>query len=115
VKFGPQILQKAQEKKMGILALKGMAKTTWTAAERKNHPEPKCWYQPAAYPNEAALGLRWTLGHPVTAALPPGDEKYFRLAMDVAQNYKPLEPHEEIALLTGAAGTEPIFHLGNDV
>jgi aryl-alcohol dehydrogenase-like predicted oxidoreductase len=114
-KFGPQILQKAQEKKMGILALKGMAKTTWTAAEKKNHPEPKCWYQPAAYPNEAALGLRWTLGHPVTAALPPGDEKYFRLAMDVAQNYKPLEAHEETALLTGAVGAEPIFHLGNDV
>jgi aryl-alcohol dehydrogenase-like predicted oxidoreductase len=114
-KFGPQILEKAQEKKMGILALKAMAKTTWSAAEKKNHPEPKCWYQPAAYPNEAALGLRWTLGHPVTAALPPGDEKYFRLAMDVAQNYKPLEPHEETALLTGAVGAEPIFHLGNDV
>ncbi len=114
-KFGPQILQKAQEKKMGILALKAMAKTTWTAAEKKNHPEPKCWYQPAAYPNEAALGLRWTLGHPITAALPPGDEKYFRLAMDVAQNYKPLEPHEETALLAGAVGAEPIFHLGNDV
>jgi aryl-alcohol dehydrogenase-like predicted oxidoreductase len=114
-KFGPQILEKAQEKGMGILALKGMAKTTWSADQKKNHPEPKCWYQPAAYPNEAALGLRWTLGHPITAALPPGDEKYFRLAMDVAQNYKPLEPHEETALLTGAVGAEPIFHLGNDV
>ena len=114
-KFGPQILKKAQEKGMGILALKGMAKTTWSADQKKNHPEPKCWYQPAAYPNEAALGLRWTLGHPITAALPPGDEKYFRLAMDVAQNYKPLEPREETALLTGAVGAEPIFHLGNDV
>jgi aryl-alcohol dehydrogenase-like predicted oxidoreductase len=114
-KFGPQILKKAQEKGMGILALKSMAKTTWPAAEKKSHPEPKCWYQPAAFPNEAALGLRWTLGHPITAALPPGDEKYFRLAMDVAQNYKPLEPHEETALLSGAVGAEPIFHLGNDV
>jgi aryl-alcohol dehydrogenase-like predicted oxidoreductase len=114
-KFGPQILKKAQEKNMGILALKGMAKTTWPASEKKNHPEPKCWYQPAAYPNEAAMGLRWTLGHPITAALPPGDEKYFRLAMDVAQNYKPLEPHEETALLSGAVGADPIFRLGNDV
>jgi aryl-alcohol dehydrogenase-like predicted oxidoreductase len=114
-KFGPQILAKAQEKKMGILALKAMAKTTWSAAEKKNHPEPKCWYRPAAFPSEASLGLRWTLGHPITAALPPGDEKYFRLAMDVAQNYKPLEAHEETALLSGAVGAEPIFRLGNDV
>jgi aryl-alcohol dehydrogenase-like predicted oxidoreductase len=112
--FGPQILRRAQEKGMGILALKSMAKTVWPAYQ-KSHPEPKCWYQPAAFPDEASLGLRWTLGHPVTAALPPGDEKYFRLAMDVAQNYKPLEQHEEQALLARAAGVEPIFHLGNDV
>src|SRR5271154_3111059 len=52
--FGPQILKKAQEKKMGILALKGMAKTVWPAGE-KDHPQPKCWYQPAAYPDEASL------------------------------------------------------------
>ena len=113
--FGPQILKRAQEKGMGILALKAMAKTVWAEDQKQGHPEPKCWYQPAAFPEEASLGLRWTLGHPVTAALPPGDEKYFRLAMDVAQNYRPLEAHEETALLARAAGVEPIFHLGNDV
>jgi aryl-alcohol dehydrogenase-like predicted oxidoreductase len=113
--FGPQILKRAQEKQMGILALKGMAKTVWAADQRQNHPEPKCWYQPARFPDEASLGLRWTLGHPITAAIPPGDERYFRLAMDVAQNYKPLEAHEEQALLAGGHGVEPIFHLGNDV
>jgi aryl-alcohol dehydrogenase-like predicted oxidoreductase len=113
--FGPQILKRAQEKQMGILCLKSMAKTVWPADQRQNHPQPKCWYQPAAFPNEASLGLRWTLGHPITAAMPPGDERYFRLAMDVAQNYKPLEPHEEQALLSGGHGVEPIFHLGNDV
>jgi aryl-alcohol dehydrogenase-like predicted oxidoreductase len=112
--FGPQILQKAQEKKMGILALKGMAKTVWPA-DQKVHSAPKCWYQPAAFPHEASLGLRWTLSHPITAAIPPGDERYFRLAMDVAQNYKPLDAHEEQALLAGGKGVEPIFHLGNDV
>ncbi len=113
--FGPQILKKAQEKKMGILALKGMAKTVWPADQKKDHPEPKCWYKPAAFPDEASMGLRWTLSHPITAAIPPGDERYFRLAMDVARNYRPLEQHEEHALLSGAHGVEPIFHLGNDV
>lgn len=113
--FGPQILKRAQEKKMGILALKGMARTVWPADQRHNHPEPKCWYQPARFPDEASLGLRWTLGHPITAAIPPGDERYFRLAMNVAQNYKPLEAAEEEALLSGGRGLEPIFHLGNDV
>jgi aryl-alcohol dehydrogenase-like predicted oxidoreductase len=113
--FGMQILKKAQEKHMGILCLKSMAKTVWPANQKKDHPQPKCWYQPASFPDEASLGLRWTLGHPITAAIPPGDEKYFRLAMDVAQNYKPLESHEEQALLSGGHGKEPIFRLGNDV
>ncbi len=113
--FGPQILKKAREKNTGILCLKSMAKTVWPVEQKQNHPEPKCWYQPAAFPNEASLGLRWTLGHPVTAAIPPGEEKYFRLAMDVAQNYKPLDAGEEQALLAGGRGAEPLFHLGNDV
>jgi aryl-alcohol dehydrogenase-like predicted oxidoreductase len=113
--FGPQIMKKAQEKNVGILALKSMAKTVWPADQRQNHPEPKCWYRPAGFPDEASMGLRWTLSHPITAAIPPGDERYFRLAMDVAQNYKPLNPHEQRALLAGAAGVEPLFHLGNDV
>jgi hypothetical protein len=53
------------------------------------------------------------LSQPITAAVPPGDEKYFRLAMDVAQNFEPLKPEEEKALLARAVGVEPIFHLAN--
>ena len=109
--FGPQVLARAHEKGMGILALKSMAKGTWPAAQKQNHPHPKCWYQPAALPDEAALGLRWTLSHPITAAVPPGDESYFRLAMDVAQKFEPIKPEEEKALLAGASGAEPLFHL----
>jgi aryl-alcohol dehydrogenase-like predicted oxidoreductase len=112
--FGPQVLERARRKGMGILALKAMAKTTWPKAmKERQRPNPKCWYQPAALPEEAALGLRWTLSKPITAAVPPGDEKYFRLAMDVAESFAPIEPEEEKALMARAAGVEPIFHLGN--
>src|SRR5208337_4159998 len=104
-------LAKAREKGMGILALKSMAKTNWPAAVKKDHPYPKCWYQPAALPEEASLGLSWTLSQPITAAVPPGDENYFRLAMDVAQKFERLKPHEAKALLARAQGVEPIFHL----
>jgi aryl-alcohol dehydrogenase-like predicted oxidoreductase len=112
--FGPQVLERARRKGMGILALKAMAKTTWPKAMKESQqPNPKCWYQPAALPEEAALGLRWTLSKPITAAVPPGDEKYFHLAMDVAQSFKPIKPDEERLLMERATGVEPIFHLGN--
>jgi len=112
--FGPQVLEKARQKGMGILALKAMAKTPWPANMKETQrPNPKCWYQPAPFPEEAALGLRWTLSKPITAAVPPGDEKYFRLAMDVAQSFVPIKPAEEKTLMAHALGVEPIFHLGN--
>jgi aryl-alcohol dehydrogenase-like predicted oxidoreductase len=111
--FGPQVLARAREKGMGILALKGMAKGAWPKAAEKDHPFPKCWYEPAALPGQASLGLRWTLSQPITAAVPPGDEKYFRLAMDVAQKFQTISAEEEKTLMASAAGVEPIFRLGN--
>ena len=45
--------------------------------------------------------------------MPPGEEKYFRQAMDVAQHFQPLKPEEEKTLLARATGVTPIFHLGS--
>lgn len=112
-KFGPQVIEHARKKNMGILALKGMAKGAWSEAAKKDHPFPKCWYEPAALPEQASMGLRWTLSQPITAAVPPGDEKYFRLAMDVAQKFQPITAAEEKTLMASATGVEPIFRLGN--
>lgn len=97
---------------MGILAIKAMAKTRWPENLKEDHPHPKCWYEPAAFPEEAALGLRWTLSQPITAVIPPGDERYFRLGMDVAQDFKPITAAETEQLLARAKGIAPLFHLG---
>jgi len=110
--FGPQVIEHAREKGMGIMALKGMAKTTWPASLRKDHPHDKCWYQPADFPHEAALGYRWTLSRQITAAVPPGDERYFRLGMDIGQHFEPVSEEEHQKLMASAAGVNPIFHLG---
>ncbi len=111
-KFGPQVIEHAQKKGMGIMAIKGMAKTTWPDSMKKGHPQEKCWYEPADFPHQAALGYRWTLSQPITAAMPPGDERYFRLGMDVGQQFKPITHTEEQKLMASAAGANPIFHLG---
>ncbi len=111
--FGPQVLERARSKQMGILALKSMAKGQWPQAEKEHHPFAKCWYQPTQLPDEAALALRWTLSKPITAAVPPGEEKYFRLAMDVAQRYEPIRGDEEKTLMAGAKGAAPLFHLAS--
>lgn len=105
--FGPQVLAAAQKKNMGILALKAMAKSRIAQGEAK--PYAKCWYTPLDDPESAMKGLRFTLSHPVTAAIPPGDEKLFRMALELAPKFTPLSPEEAEALKIEALKLDPIF------
>ncbi len=92
---------------MGILALKALAKGPWPAGA--THSSPKCWYEPLSHPEEALLALRFTLSHPVTAAIPPGDERLFRLALELGGKITPLEASEVEAIKKKALSGEPIF------
>ncbi len=111
--FGPQIVQRAREKQMGMMAIKAMAKTVWPASLGKHHPYSKCWYKPTTLPRQAALALRWTLSQPVVAAVPPGEIEYFRLAMDVAERFTPVNEEETKKLMAQAKSLQPLFHLGS--
>jgi hypothetical protein len=44
--------------------------------------------------------------------MPPGDERYFRLGMDIGQRFEPITKPEEEKLMASTAGVNPIFHLG---
>lgn len=106
--FGPQVLARAQEKKMGILALKAMAKGPWPeGASRSQYP--KCWYEPLSEKEDARMGLRFTLSHPVTAAIPPGDGNLFKLALELRDSLKPLETKEVEAIKVKALSGQPLF------
>jgi len=105
--FGPQVLERAKEKEMGILALKAMAKQPWP--ENATNKVPKCWYEPFTDPEEARMGLRFTLSHPVTAAIPPGNENLFSMALGLASNFKPLNSEEVEEIKQKGIIATPIF------
>lgn len=108
--FGPRVIARVHEKGAGMLAIKAMARSKWPAGtDQAQKPNPKEWYEPCSVPEQAALALRWTLSQRITAALPPGDERYFPLAMYVAQNFQPITTEEEAHLMASAAGATPIF------
>ncbi|MCU0366663.1 MAG: aldo/keto reductase [Bacteroidales bacterium] len=108
--FGPQVMAKAKEKNMGILALKAMAKGPWQeGADRTGYP--KCWYEPLMSTEDITMGLRFTLSHPVTAAIPPGEEMLFRQALSVSGNLKPLKKSEIQAIKEKALKGVPLFRL----
>jgi len=105
--FGPQVLQRARDKNMGILALKAMAKGPWPEDAEQN--VPKVWYEPFTKPEEALTGLRFTLSHPVTAAIPPGNEDLFGMALRVSDRITPMKDEEIARLKESAMNEEPLF------
>lgn len=106
--FGPQVLARAKEKKIGILALKAMAKGVWPeGADRRKYP--KCWYEPLTTPKDIKMGLRFTLSHPVTSAVPPGDSGLYSLALSLGDQITPLKNKEIDEIKARAATVVPLF------
>jgi len=109
--FGPQILAKAKEKGMARMALKALAFGKWPASMKESDRKyPKCWYEPIDDREMARLALRFTLNQEVTAAVPPGDERIFDLALELASAPLPeLSAAELMALKTKISSLEPVF------
>ncbi|RMF88134.1 MAG: aldo/keto reductase [Nitrospinota bacterium] len=106
-RFGPRVLEQAQKKGMGVLALKALAKRPWQEGEEEKWP--KCWYAPVESREEAALALRFTLSQPLTAAVSPGHAELLWWACDAAEQFSPLTAGEEEELRKRSSGLEPIF------
>ncbi len=108
--FGPQILEQAKQKGAARMALKGMAEKPWPKdLAQKDRKYQKCWYQPLDEMDKARLALRWTLSQEITAAVPPGDERLFDMAVEIAALFKPLNKQEEAQVAALGKSTEPLF------
>jgi predicted aldo/keto reductase-like oxidoreductase len=109
--FGPQILAKAKSKGMARMALKALAFGKWPKEMKESDRKyPKCWYEPIDDREMARSALRFTLNHEVTAAVPPGDERIFDMALELASAPLPeLSAPELTALKTRISSLEPVF------
>lgn len=108
--FGPAVLNAANDRGMGILALKAIARTR--VAEWKDRPYDKCWYAPEDRPEVAHLMLRYTLNLPgVAAMVPPGDPGMFCMTLGFADQLDPLTDAELAQLRDAVADVQPLFPL----
>jgi len=106
--FGPPVVKKANEKGMGILAIKPMYAGLWPAGAKR--PAPKWWYKPVTDPKEIDLALRFTLSQPgVATAIPPSDVGLIRVAIEVGPNYRPLSDADRKKLKEMAKGFVSYF------
>ena len=108
--FGPQVVEAATDAGVGLLALKGMARTKWPESLGPEDRPFQTWYEPITDEETASLAMRFTLSLPVAAAIPPGSPQLWDVAIRVAQDPQPLSEQEERRVRELAAATEPIFH-----
>ena len=112
--FGPAVLNAANERGMGLLALKAIARTKVT--EWKDRPYDKCWYAPEDRPDVAHLMLRYTLNLPgVAAAVPPGDPGMFKMCLGFADELDPLTDAELVAVYNEELWSSSPFSILTDL
>ena len=106
--YGPQVLDMALRKNMGIIALKATAKGPWPeGADRARYP--KAWYEPLTTEEQIMMGLRFTLSHPITTAIPPGEEELFQVALKLINQVEPLTQNEAESVREIANTWDPLF------
>jgi diketogulonate reductase-like aldo/keto reductase len=108
--FGPQVLAKARSAGTACVALKSLAHTVRRRLEIRRYPN--CWYRPIDDPVLALQAMRFSLSEDVTALLPPGDERLYRMAVELACAVTPLTDEERARLFEGARGVRPILRAG---
>jgi predicted aldo/keto reductase-like oxidoreductase len=107
--FGAKVIKKAEEKGMGILALKAMAKTSLSKDIVNKYP--KGWYEAIDDKELAMLAYRYTLSKSITAAIPPGDIEHLRWAIEATNKFKPITFEEIDKLEKMAKKIQPLFPL----
>lgn len=107
--WGPEIMEIAQSKGVARLALKAMAMQKWQPEDPRRDQYRKAWYEPITDREQAALGVRWTLSQPVTAAIPPGISDLYFMALDIAQEATELTDEERIKVAAWAEEQDALF------
>lgn len=105
--FGPQVMARAKAMSVARLAIKAMAHGPWKRGEKRKYPN--CWYRPIEDRDLARQALRFTLSEGVTAMVPPGDERLFRMALELAHDLPPLSAAEREKLLDSSKGLRPLM------
>lgn len=105
--FGTKLLQEANRRGLGVLAIKPIAERHRQEDEPRRYP--KCWYKPLNTNEEISLAVWYALAQPVTTIVPSASMRLFRRALAAAQHCRELTEAEHEQLTRHAAETEPLF------
>ena len=99
------LVEVAQQKDVGTIAIKAVAKRPWQALMRLY----QTWYEPFDEQPEIDKSLWYTLSQDVTTAAMPGDLQLWPMVIDAAERVRPLDVHEQDKVVSEVRRYSPLF------
>lgn len=108
--YGSFVLNKALEKKMGIIGLKSMVLSERQESDVIDYP--KAWYHPIEDIELASKAVKYTFSRGVDVIIPPGNITQFRWAIEIMRKYEISLTEDDLQELSRiASATTPLFPL----
>jgi len=102
--FAP-LLEIAQRKDVGTIAIKAIAKRPWEAAMRMY----QTWYEPFDEQTEIDESLWYTLSQGITTAVMPAEPRLLTMVIDAAERFRALDTGEQEEAVAQVRQYRPIF------
>ena len=99
------LLEIAQQKDVGTIGIKAVAKRPWEAAMRMY----QTWYEPFDEQTEIDKSLWYALNQGITTAAMPADLRLWPLVIDAAERFRGMDAGEQEEVVSQVRQYRPIF------
>jgi len=99
------LLKKCQARDVGVMAIKSITRGPW-GQQTKNYTT---WYQPFDDPEKIQQAVNFTLSQPVTGICTAGDVQILPIVLQACEDFTPLKPDAQAALIQAGISLEPLF------
>jgi predicted aldo/keto reductase-like oxidoreductase len=100
-----ELLRQCQERDVGVMIIKSIAKGPWGELPRARNT----WYQPFEEPEMIQRAVDFVLSQDVTGLITAGDTVLFPKVVEACENYNPMSPEDQEALIAEGGSYELIF------
>ncbi len=105
-RYAERLLARCQERDVGVMAIKSIAKGPWGDRDKRWHT----WYEPWDTQARIQQGVNFALSQPGVSGIPmAGETRLLPLVLQAAEDFTPLSLEEQEALIAASAGQEAIF------
>lgn len=101
-----ELLRMCRDRDVGTMVIKSVSKGAWD--DPKNHPL-NTWYEPFTDRERIQQAVNFALSQDVTAICTAGDLTLLPTILQAVENYRPLSPREQEALIATASEFDPLF------